>query len=181
VIQPDFESGVLTVVPPKQILHAQRFFSAVLPRIMSGAQSTQGPLMSVPIGRLELTKCRRCVEERLSGCTHYHGSAHLAYDLRWRARSGALLTLHILVVSKASHNCVSTQMMPLLIRGLELPDLSLRLNVIQTLQTAATDLTVDATTLAERAPALAETMLKTAALTEPSALVSLNEVCRAYC
>ena len=58
-------------------------------------------------------------------------------------------------------------MMPLLIRGLDLPDLHLRLNVIQTLQTAAND----TLTISSRASVLADCMLRTAALKESDAAV----------
>ncbi|KAH7105998.1 ARM repeat-containing protein [Auriculariales sp. MPI-PUGE-AT-0066] len=115
-----------------RILSTQRHFNSILPRILSGAESSADP---VP-------------------------------------RNASLIALTTMVrhVPSSIYRSDLPKMMPLLIRGLDLPDLNLRLNVIETLQTAAKDSSLDSASFSGRAPALAETMLRTAALSDPVAL-----------
>ncbi|EJD43759.1 ARM repeat-containing protein [Auricularia subglabra TFB-10046 SS5] len=108
-----------------RILHAQRFFNAILPRILTGAKSASDPS---------------------------HRTAYLV-----------ALTSMIKTMPQVVYKSEMPQLMPMLIRGLDLPDSNLRLNVIETLLSAARDESSDPGILSERATTLAETMLKIAA------------------
>ncbi|KAL1941257.1 hypothetical protein VTO73DRAFT_7469 [Trametes versicolor] len=63
-------------------------------------------------------------------------------------------------VPKSTYTDQMTSLMPLLLRGLELPDNEIRASVIDTLQAAATSAGKDNTLLAEHAASLVSTMLK---------------------
>lgn len=68
--------------------------------------------------------------------------------------------------------------MPLLLRGLELPDNEIRASVIDTLQAAATSAGKDNTLLAEHAASLVSTMLKNSMVSHMPSVVRTHPVLR---
>lgn len=68
------------------------------------------------------------------------------------------------------------QLMPLLLRGLELPDNEIRASVIDTLQAAATSAGKDNTLLAEHAASLVSTMLKNSLVARMPSVVRTRHI-----
>ncbi|KZV93127.1 hypothetical protein EXIGLDRAFT_768350 [Exidia glandulosa HHB12029] len=105
-----------------RILYAQRFFNAVLPRIVTGAKSASEA---------------------------FQRTAYLV-----------ALTSLIKTMPQVVYKSEMPKLMPLLIRALDLPDMGLKLNVIETLLAAAKDGSTESGLLSERATALVDAMLK---------------------
>ena len=65
--------------------------------------------------------------------------------------------------------------MPLLLRGLELPDNEIRAGVIETLQAAATSGDKENNAISEHAASLVSTMLKNSLVSQMPSVVSVSE------
>ncbi|KAH9943852.1 ARM repeat-containing protein [Amylocystis lapponica] len=111
-----------------KILHAQRFCSAILPRIIAGARSPaeQG-----------------------------QQNAYLV-----------ALTSLIKSVPKSTYAHEMSTLMPLLLRGLDLPDTEIRANVMDTLLAAAESNSKENTVVSEHSASLVATMLKNSKVQE---------------
>ncbi|KZV92361.1 hypothetical protein EXIGLDRAFT_710205 [Exidia glandulosa HHB12029] len=121
-----------------RILYAQRFFNAVLPRIVTGAKSASGMTLS------------------------YFGLKNSHVPLEGFQRTAYLVALTSLIktMPQVVYKSEMPKLMPLLIRALDLPDMGLKLNVIETLLAAAKDGSTESGLLSERATALVDAMLK---------------------
>ncbi|OBZ73673.1 MMS19 nucleotide excision repair [Grifola frondosa] len=119
-----------------KILHAQRFCTTVLPRIISGAKSSPQP----------------------------------------RQQNAYLVALTSLIksVPKSCYAHEMSTLMPLLLRGLDLPDNDIRASVIDTLLAAAKSGSDENSVISEHASSLVSTMLKNSMVREmPSVRVRI--------
>lgn len=107
--------------------------------------------------------------ERVPCRTHLSHQSHPEDNIRsWATHC---MLFYVLMVLDRTHNIYYKQLMPLLLRGLNLPDPEIRANVIDTLLATA-DTEIKNPTISEHASSLVSTMLKNSIVSEQPSVVS---------
>ncbi|GJJ11517.1 hypothetical protein Clacol_005750 [Clathrus columnatus] len=147
-----------------KILTTQKYFNSVLPRIMEGITTNKGSL-HVPL----------CLDQNLSS---------YPADMEQQAPYLIALTCLIKFIPKAIYAHHMPKLLPLLLRGLDLSDLDLRIDIIETLYATSGDMNQknDAilSIISEHAPRLCLAMLKNSQVHDQPLSPKLRQIALKY-